>query len=77
MAEGQKPCASEHQVVSQGENGQNHYARGQINDKAAGKQPNQDQSDEWKPTKKGVAVPLEKIEDFIGLVNEVQEKLKG
>jgi hypothetical protein len=37
----------------------------------------QDQSGEWKPTKKGVAVPFEKIENFIGLVNKIQEKLKG
>jgi len=37
----------------------------------------QDQGGEWKPTKKGVAVPFEKIEDFIGLVNEMQEKLQS
>jgi hypothetical protein len=37
----------------------------------------EDGEGEWKPTKKGVTINPEKLEEVIGLLREAQEKLKG
>lgn len=35
-----------------------------------------DENDEWKPTKKGIAIPLELYDDLMAALNEVGEILK-
>ncbi|MGQ9477860.1 MAG: transcriptional coactivator p15/PC4 family protein [Candidatus Bipolaricaulia bacterium] len=35
-----------------------------------------DENDEWKPTRKGIAIPLELYDDLMAALNEVGEILK-